>query len=427
MPRNGHSETAHNVRRVGHLDIAGGGQVVIDNRGYAYVGHMKPPHGTTIIDVRDPKNPKVAAEVRLENDRSHTHKVRVVGDLMFTNVEQNDRHFMRKADRLDEVSAKLAGTLGRAPSDAELAAELKVRDEQIAVLREARRNPYRDGGWKIYDISDRAKPELIHYERTSGVGVHRFDVDASYAYISTEMDGYIGNILVIYDLKDPRKPTEVSRWWLPGQHVAGGETPTWRGTSNRLHHAMRVGDELWAAVWQAGIRVIDISDIRKPKTIASHDYHPPVPEPTHTILPASQLIGGRRIAVGVDEEHDHVRGQPHAHLWVFDVTDLPEIKPLSTFHVGENASPWSGAPGRFGAHQFQEHIDDTLVYAAWFSGGLRIVDIKDPEAPEEVGWFIPEPVGGNASPQSNDVDVDRQGLIYVLDRNRGFDILEFKR
>ncbi|HEY7386406.1 MAG TPA: RNA polymerase subunit sigma-70 [Beijerinckiaceae bacterium] len=427
MPRNGHSETAHNVRRVGHLDIAGGGQVVIDNRGYAYVGHMKPPHGTTIIDVRDPKNPKVAAEVRLENDRSHTHKVRVVGDLMFTNVEQNDRHFMRKADRLDEVSAKLAGTLGRAPSDAELAAELKVRDEQIAVLREARRNPYRDGGWKIYDISDRAKPELIHYERTSGVGVHRFDVDASYAYISTEMDGYIGNILVIYDLKDPRKPTEVSRWWLPGQHVAGGETPTWRGTSNRLHHAMRVGDELWAAVWQAGIRVIDISDIRKPKTIASHDYHPPVPEPTHTILPASQLIGGRRIAVGVDEEHDHVRGQPHAHLWVFDVTDLPEIKPLSTFHVGENASPWSGAPGRFGAHQFQEHIDDTLVYAAWFSGGLRIVDIKDPEAPKEVGWFIPEPVGGNASPQSNDVDVDRQGLIYVLDRNRGFDILEFKR
>jgi hypothetical protein len=427
MPRNGHTETAHNVRRVGHLDIAGGGQVVIDNRGYAYIGHMKPPHGTTIIDVRDPKSPKVVAEVRLENDLSHTHKVRVVGDLMFTNVEENDRHLKRKADQLDQVAAKLAGTLGRAPSDAELAAELKVADEQIAVLREAKRNPYRDGGWKIYDISNRARPQLIHYARTSGFGVHRFDVDASYAYISTEMDGYIGNILVIYDLKDPKKPEEVSRWWLPGQHIAGGETPTWRGYSNRLHHAMRVGDELWAAVWQAGIRVIDISDIRKPKTIASYDYHPPAPEPTHTILPAAQRIGGRRIAVGIDEEHDHVRGQPHAHLWVFDVSNLPEIKPLSTFHVGENDSPWSRAQGRFGAHQFQEHIDDTLVFATWFSGGLRVIDIKDPEAPEEVGWFIPEPVGGNASPQSNDVDVDDQGLIYVLDRNRGFDILELKR
>jgi len=160
MPRNGHIETARNVRRIGHLDIAGGGQVVVDDRGYAYVGHMKPPHGTTIVDVRDPKNPKVVAEVRLENDLSHTHKVRVVGDLMLTNVEQNDRHLKRKADRLDEVSAKLTGTLGRAPSDAELAAELKVNDDQIAMLREAKRHPYRDGGWKIYDISDRAKPQL---------------------------------------------------------------------------------------------------------------------------------------------------------------------------------------------------------------------------------------------------------------------------
>lgn len=424
MQSNG-TETARNVRRIGHLDIPGGGQVVVDNQGYAYVGHMKPPHGTSIIDVRDPKNPKVISELRLENDLSHTHKVRVVGDLMFTNVEQNDRHLKRKADRLDEASAKLVSTLGREPTDAELAAELKVREDQIEFLREAKRNPYRDHGWKIHDISDRAKPRLVHYERTAGFGVHRFDVDASYAYISTEMEGYIGNILVIYDLKDPARPAEVSRWWMPGQHVAGGETPTWRGYSHRLHHAMRVGDELWAAVWQAGIRVIDISDITRPRTVGSHNYHPPTPEPTHTILPAAKPIGGRRIAVAVDEEHDHVRGQPHAHLWIFDATDVADLKPLSTFHVGELDSPYSRM-GRFGAHQFQEHIDDTLLFTAWFSGGLRVVDIKDPEAPEEVGWFIPEPVGDNASPQSNDVDVDKEGLVYLLDRNRGLDILEFK-
>jgi hypothetical protein len=91
-------------------------------------------------------------------------------------------------------------------------------------------------------------------------------------------------------------------------------------------------------------------------------------------------------------------------------------------------SPWSRTPGgRFGAHQFQEHMKDTLVYCAWFSGGLRIVDIKDPRAPREVGHYIPEPVGGRPSPQSNDVDVDARGLIYLVDRNVGFDILEFQR
>jgi hypothetical protein len=67
----------------------------------------------------------------------------------------------------------------------------------------------------------------------------------------------------------------------------------------------------------------------------------------------------------------------------------------------------------------------TLVYAVWFGGGLRIIDVADPMAPREVGYFIPEPVGGRAVPQSNDVMLDSRGLIYVVDRHVGFDVLEF--
>ena len=72
-------------------------------------------------------------------------------------------------------------------------------------------------------------------------------------------------------------------------------------------------------------------------------------------------------------------------------------------------------------------MDGTLVYATWFAGGLRVVDLADPFAPEEVAHFIPEPLAGEASPQSNDVDLDGRGLIYLLDRNRGLDILEMTR
>jgi len=239
------------------------------------------------------------------------------------------------------------------------------------------------------------------------------------------MPGYIGNILVIYDLANPEKPQEVSRWWMPGQHLAGGETPTWEGYGHRLHHALRVGDELWASVWHAGFRVIDISDITQPRTRATHTYHPWVVEPTHTVLPVTPRFDGRRVAVVADEEHAHRHGQPHAGLWLFDITDLDAITPLSTFHVSEMDSPWSRAPGRFGMHQFQEHIDDHLVYCAWFAGGLRIVDISDPAQPLEAGFYIPAPVAGEPSPQSNDVDVDERGLIYLLDRNRGVEVIEY--
>jgi len=391
------------VKRLSHLDLPGAGQVYVAGE-HAYVGHItnKERLGTSILDVSDPRKPRLLAQIFLEESDSHSHKARVVGDLMIVNVEQNMGPLGRKAEN----------------SSAEKTA------------------PYAEGGFKLYDVSDRSRPKFIKHEKTFGRGVHRFDMDERYAYISTEMEGYLGNILVIYDLRDPARPQEVARWWMPGQHVAGGETPTWNGRRNRLHHALRFGDELWAGCWHAGLRVIDVSDVRAPRTVGEYNYHPPFPEPSHTFMPVPRPIGGRRIAVAIDEEdHAHSademerrRGRPHGCLWVLDVTDLKNIRPLSIFEVSELDSPWSRAtPGRFGAHQFQEHMQGTLVYCAWFSGGLRIVDVADPAAPQEVGHFIPGPAAGKAAPQTNDVDVDSRGLIYIGDRYSGFDILELKR
>jgi hypothetical protein len=390
------------VKRLSRLELPGAGQVTIDGK-HAYVGHItnKQGLGTSILDVSDPRNPRLLSQTFLEEKDSHSHKARVAGDLMIVNVEQN------------------MGAGGRKSADG-----VPQQDD------------YREGGFKIYDVSNREKPKLVTHHRTHGRGVHRFDMDEKYAYISTEMAGYVGNILVIYDLRNPAKPEEVSRWWMPGQHLAGGEKPTWQGRRNRLHHALRFGDELWAGCWHGGVAVIDVSDIRKPRTLGSYNYHPPFPEPSHTFMPVPKPIGGKRIAVAIDEEDhahsademDRRKGRPHGCLWVFDVSRLDNIKPLSIFEVSELDSPWSRAtPGRFGAHQFQEHMDDTLVYCTWFSGGLRIVDVADPSAPQEVGYFMPEPAAGKSAPQSNDVDVDRNGLIYLADRYTGFDILEFTR
>ena len=189
---------------------------------------------------------------------------------------------------------------------------------------------------------------------------------------------------------------------------------------------MRVGDEMWAAVWHAGMRVIDVSDIRNPRTVGSYDYHPQIPEPTHTVMPLEQTIGGRRYAVAIDEEHTHIKGRLHGFIWVLDVTDLSDIRAVSAFNVSELDSPFSIVPGaRFGAHQYRERLDSTLVYATWFSGGLRIVVVAHPMLPVEVGHYIPEPIGGEPAPSSNDVDLDDRGLIYLLDRERGLDIVEF--
>ncbi len=429
---------AHNVTRLSHTEITGAGQVYVEG-GYAYLGHLtnKNKLGTSILDIADPRKPRIVSQIFLEDPNSHSHKARVIGDIMVVNSEQNGSPLGRKSEQLASGRVALQKSLGRDPTHAELAAMFSLKESDIPALEEAERNPYDQGGFRIYDIKDKTKPKLLSFTKTGGKGVHRFDMDANYVYISTEMPGFLGAMLMIYDIRNPVKPEEVSRWWMPGQHTAGGEKATWPGRRNRLHHALRVGNLMWAGCWMAGAYVIDVSDIRHPKTVGSYNYHPPFAEPTHTFREMPELIGGKRIAVAIDEE-DHVhgaeenakrRGRPHACLWVFDATDLANIKPLSIYTASELDSPWSRAtPGRFGAHQYFERMKNgTLVYCTWFAGGLRIVDLADPSAPEEVGYYIPEPARGNAGPMTNDVDVDDRGLIYLVDRGPQFDILEFKR
>jgi hypothetical protein len=425
---------ARNVRRLGHLDLPGAGQVTIAGR-HAYVGHLpnREQLGTTILDVSDPAAPRIVATVMLDDPQSHSHKVRLAGDLMIVNHERNPTAVGRRADELPRVRRELAAALGREPSRAELAGRLGVTEAAVSEIEREAERGYRNGGFKIFDIANPARPLEIVHQRTGGIGVHRFDMDERHAYISTEMEGYVGNILVIYDIRDPRRPAEVSRWWMPGQHVAGGEVPTWSGRRHRLHHALRFGSEMWASCWHAGFAIIDVSDLARPRTIGAYNYHPLFPEPTHTAVPLPMRLSGRRIALAIDEEDQaqsaaeeaRRRGRAHACLLTFDVTDPAAIRPLAQFQVSELDSPFSRTGGaRFGAHQFAERMAGTLVHATWFAGGLRIIDVADPLAPEEVGFFIPEPVGGRAAPQTNDVALDDRALIYLVDRHVGFDIVE---
>jgi hypothetical protein len=416
--------SAKGMKRIAWLDMPGGGQVTVEG-GYAYIGHMKPPHGTSIVDVSDPRHPKVVATIAPPSDQSHTHKVRVAGDIMVTNVEQDERHALRRAKRIPEIEAAHLAQHGRPITDAELAAAIKVKPDFLPRARASlTAPPYAEPGFRVWDIRDRANPKLLKHQITGGIGVHRFDLDDRYAYISTEMEGYVGNILVIYDLADLANPREVSRWHMPGQHVAAGETPTWPGQQHRLHHTLRHGDMLYAAVWYAGCRTIDVSDITRPRTVGEYRYHPPFPEPTHTFMRVPFQVGGRTVAVAVDEEHEHIPGQLHGGLWVFDVEDPAAIKPISMWHLTERDNPFVATGGRFGAHQFQERMHDTCLYTTWFAGGLRVVDIADPTQPKEVAHWLPEPPPGQTSPQSNDVDTTKDGLIFVLDRNRGLEVLE---
>ena len=160
---------ARNVRRLGHLDLAGAGQVTVAG-GFAYVGHIpnRAHLGTTILDVSDPADPRIVATITLTDTSSHSHKARVAGDLMIVNHERNPTPIGRRADELPRVRAQLAAALGREPSRAELAQKMSVSEESILEIEQEAQRGYHNGGFKIYDVSKPAHPKEIVHQRTGG-------------------------------------------------------------------------------------------------------------------------------------------------------------------------------------------------------------------------------------------------------------------
>ena len=86
---------------------------------------------------------------------------------------------------------------------------------------------------------------------------------------------------------------------------------------------------------------------------------------------------------------------------------------------------------RFGTHSSEENFNNPLygklTAIALFTGGVRIWDIREPQAPVEVAFYVPES-NANTNPDgymTNNVEIDDRGFIYVVDRNgAGLDILQ---
>src|SRR5260370_29855001 len=139
---------AHKVRRLGHLDLAGAGQVTISD-GHAFVGHIPNPEGlgTSILDIANPRNPRVVAAVTIDDPQSHSHKVRVAGDIMVVNHERNMSRIGRRAEQLPAVRRALTEELDREPTSKEIAARMSVSEEDLRSLEEFERRGYHNGGF----------------------------------------------------------------------------------------------------------------------------------------------------------------------------------------------------------------------------------------------------------------------------------------
>src|SRR6267154_2615841 len=89
---------------------------------------------------------------------------------------------------------------------------------------------------------------------------------------------------------------------------------------------------------------------------------------------------------------------------------------------------------RFGVHGNEENFRNPfygkLTVIAFFTGGIRAFDIREPVSPVEVGFYVPEANANTIQPDgymTNNVEVDNRGFILATDRNgSGLDIVELR-
>ncbi len=373
---------------------------VVDGRWYLYCGHLW-HRGWSIVDVTDPARPEAVGFVE-GPPNTWTAQVAVADGLMVTAL------------------ARIPPQWGGRPDE-----------------------PFQETAI-VWDVRDPLAPREVSRIGFDGTGSHRNAwAGDRYAYPATNLKGFANYLLVVVDLADPTAPHEVGRWWVPGQRTGEEPAPGHRGLS--LHGPPIVDGAIgYLPYGGAGLVLLDMTDVTAPRLLGRLAVSPPFlgglyGMGVHSVLPLAR----RGLAVIDGEAHEERCAEPLSVAGIVDVSDptnpwLVSILPLPVPSPGLPYRSYCDKGGRFGPHNLhlpqgrQELEDrDDIVYLTWFNAGLRVYDISEARAPREIACFVPAdpihrhgPLPASALvTQSEDVLVDRRGVVYLSDKNQGLYLL----
>jgi hypothetical protein len=412
----------HNVEVIAYHDLERrpGFKLTIlerDGRWYLYTGCFW-HRGWNIIDVTDPGRPELLNFVA-GPDNTFTLQVDLAENTLITALEKG---------------------LGNAPWGLDANA------------------PFEEGVL-LWDLTDPVRPKKVGHYRTGGRGTHRNAYQGGrYMHLAAGAPGFDGNIYSIVDIKDRANPREVGRWSVPGQERPNGAPEPVPAQHEAMHaagfcnidgkdvslHGPAVieGNRAWLPYGAAGVIVLDVSDVTRPRQIARVPFTPPFHSVfgVHSVLP----VPSQGVAYVNSEDTSYGKGAAHF-AGIMDIRNPEKPQLISLFPEpippdGARYRSFSERPGWSGPHNINQLQHNPAVqkqgnrfYNAHFNAGLRIYDVSHPRLPREVGWFMPpdptERLGpmpeGPLVAQTEDVLVDRRGNIFITDKNQGLWVLRY--
>lgn len=301
-------------------------------------------------------------------------------------------------------------TIDTVQVDARTVNDVKVsEDGTIAVItREGASD--RKNGIIILDVTDPSNVEILsEYNEGLTGGVHNAFIYEDHVYAVNN-----GRKYDIINIEDPRNPRTVSQFEL--------DTP-----GHSIHDVWIQDGIAYSSNWGDGVIAVDIgsntsADMpgaggspENPVPLGSYTYpsgwnHAAFPFKSKSTGDFYIAAGDEAFPYGLDRQGPN-RAAGWVHFVKFDGWDNP--KEVARYQVPEA-----------GSHNYW--IEDDIMYAAFYNGGLRIVDISGElmgdlyQQGREIGMFLPsDPDAAIPNAPFTWGPMPYKGLIYLSDWNSG--------
>jgi hypothetical protein len=336
-------------------------------------------------------------------------------------------------------------------------------------------------GHEVWDVTDPSAPSLVSTVLSGLDGTHKnwWECETGIAYLVADLqpEGWATSRgMKIFDLSDPANPDFIRNYGIPetlpgapesDRSDVGMHEPTVLG--NRVYLGYNTSSEGVCQIIDRFKLLEGDPDVPEGERLADNEAALAYPEISRLDMPdywgchtfwamkgvdieefepfGSDLPiengSPRDFAIAVNESTANRCQEMHQMVFFIDITDEAHPWPVSNYHVEEDEGFYCDVGGRFGAHSmnwsYTRLFYKKLIFVSYFNAGARVVDVRNPYHPKEAGYYIPATdenteercadIDGvevcQTAIQTNNVEVDDRGYIYLVDRaNTGMHIVE---
>jgi hypothetical protein len=380
----------------------------IGTRQYAFAGSYR--NGMQIVDITNPRNAEIVS-------------------VYDCGVTQGDIQIFRQSGKRGRLFASYASdTYGDGTST--------CYQEAAALGFETRKsNGQGRNGTFIAEITNPLAPKTVSFVDVTQ-GSHNQTIHPSGNYLYNSNSDLITSFqpaIEVFDIRNFAAPTKVKELALPTRPGLGTESHDISFSSD--------GDRAYSAALSQGV-VIDSENPADPTVISS--WMDPAINVWHQMEPYSvrDSSGRRREFLIAEDEFAGAAGGPvcpSGGFHVYEVTGDLENAPEKVGYWNIDDVSYSGqADGTCTAHVFRIHEREQVMTAAFYNGGVRVVDLSGlagislgssqlvGEGMKEIGYYR-MPDANSWSAKTPGID-RRTGDFYLFgnDINRGLDIYHYE-